>query len=38
LIAAVLDEFLRALIKRWRWQQGKWKYMGIAAREARVVE
>lgn len=34
LIAAILDEFLRALIKRWRWKQGKWMYTGVAAREA----
>jgi putative MATE family efflux protein len=36
LIAAVVDEFIRALIKGWRWKQGKWQYMGIAAREART--
>ena len=36
LIAAVMDEFIRALIKRWRWKQGKWQYTGVAAREARV--
>ncbi|WP_049629234.1 MATE family efflux transporter [Cellvibrio sp. pealriver] len=36
LIAAVMDEFIRALIKRWRWKQGKWLYTGVAAREARV--
>lgn len=35
LIAAVLDEFIRALIKHWRWKQGKWMYTGIAAREGR---
>jgi putative MATE family efflux protein len=38
LIAAVLDESIRALIKRWRWKQGKWMHTGIAAREARLVE
>lgn len=38
LIAAVLDEFIRALIKRWRWKQGKWKHTGIAAREARAAK
>lgn len=35
LIAAVLDEFIRALIKGWRWKKGLWKYTGVAAREAR---
>jgi Na+-driven multidrug efflux pump len=35
LIAAILDELLRALIKGWRWKQGKWMHTGIAAREAR---
>lgn len=35
LIAAVMDEFIRALIKRWRWKQGKWMYTGVAAREGR---
>ncbi|HCS64162.1 MAG TPA: MATE family efflux transporter [Cellvibrio sp.] len=38
LIAAVLDECIRAFIKRWRWKQGKWMHTGIAAREARLVE
>ncbi|MCE3252764.1 MAG: multidrug transporter [Cellvibrio sp.] len=38
LIAAVLDECIRALIKRWRWKQGKWMHTGVAAREARLVE
>lgn len=37
LIAAILDELVRALIKGWRWCQGKWKYTGVAAREARAV-
>ncbi|MGV8836929.1 MATE family efflux transporter [Cellvibrio sp.] len=37
LIAAVLDEFVRALIKGWRWKQGKWKHTGVAAREARAT-
>lgn len=36
LIAAILDELVRALIKRWRWKQGKWMYSGVAAREARI--
>lgn len=36
LIAAILDELVRALIKRWRWRQGKWMYSGVAAREARI--
>lgn len=35
LIAAVLDEFIRALIKGWRWKKGVWKYTGVAAREGR---
>lgn len=38
LIAAVLDECIRAFIKRWRWKQGKWMHTGIAAREARLVK
>ncbi|HEX7762238.1 MAG TPA: MATE family efflux transporter, partial [Cellvibrio sp.] len=33
LIAAISDEFVRALIKRWRWKQGKWMHTGVAARE-----
>ncbi len=33
LIAAVLDEFIRALIKYWRWKNGNWQYLGVAARE-----
>lgn len=37
LIAAVLDEFVRALIKGWRWRQGKWRHTGVAAREARAT-
>jgi Na+-driven multidrug efflux pump len=37
LIAAVLDEFIRALIKGWRWRKGHWKYTGVAAREQRSV-
>lgn len=37
LIAAISDELVRALIKGWRWKQGKWKYTGIAAREARAA-
>lgn len=36
LIAAILDELMRALIKRWRWKQGKWMYSGVAAREERI--
>lgn len=35
LIAAVIDEFIRALIKSWRWKKGHWKYTGVAAREQR---
>lgn len=35
LIAAIMDELVRALIKRWRWKQGKWRYSGVAAREER---
>jgi len=35
LIAAVMDEFIRALIKGWRWKKGHWKYTGVAARERR---
>jgi putative MATE family efflux protein len=38
LIAAVADEFVRALIKGWRWRQGKWQHTGIAAREARAIQ
>jgi len=34
LIAAIIDEFIRALIKGWRWKKGHWKYTGVAAREA----
>lgn len=37
LIAAVIDEFIRALIKGWRWKQGRWMYTGVAAREASQV-
>ena len=33
LIAAVADELVRALIKIWRWRQGKWVFKGVAARE-----
>jgi Na+-driven multidrug efflux pump len=36
LFAAVLDELIRGLIKRWRWKQGKWMYTGVAAREGRA--
>ncbi len=35
LIAAVSDEFIRAVIKCWRWKKGYWKYTGVAAREER---
>ncbi|HTF94769.1 MAG TPA: MATE family efflux transporter [Cellvibrio sp.] len=38
LIAAIMDELVRASIKRWRWKQGKWKFTGVAAREARMAE
>ncbi len=37
LIAAIFDECIRALIKRWRWKQGKWKHTGVAAREERAA-
>jgi putative MATE family efflux protein len=37
LMAAILDELLRALIKGWRWKQRKWMHTGIAAREARAA-
>ncbi len=37
LIAAILDELVRALIKGWRWRRGNWRYTGVAAREARAV-
>jgi len=32
-----MDEFIRALIKGWRWKQGRWMYTGVAAREGRSV-
>jgi putative MATE family efflux protein len=37
LIAAVIDEFIRALIKGWRWKQGRWMFTGVAAREAKTL-
>ncbi len=37
LIAAISDEFVRALIKRWRWKQGNWMHTGVAAREERAA-
>lgn len=37
LIAAIMDELTRALIKRWRWKQGKWQFTGVAAREAKLA-
>lgn len=37
LIAAVIDEGLRALIKRWRWRQRKWENYGVAVWEARQL-
>lgn len=37
LIAAVIDEFIRALIKGWRWKQGRWMHTGVAVREARSL-
>jgi putative MATE family efflux protein len=37
LIAAVIDEFIRALIKGWRWKQGRWMFTGVAAREAQSI-
>ncbi len=33
LIAALADEFVRALIKFWRWRQKKWMNKGVAFRE-----
>lgn len=33
LIAALVDEFVRALIKFWRWRQKKWMTKGVAFRE-----
>ncbi len=38
LIAAICDEFFRAMIKHWRWKQGKWKHTGVAARELKNRE
>jgi putative MATE family efflux protein len=35
LIAAIVDEGLRAVIKWWRWRQRKWENYGVAMREAR---
>jgi len=37
LIAALVDECLRALIKRWRWRQRKWQNYGVAVWEARQL-
>lgn len=37
LIAAIIDEFIRALIKGWRWKQGRWMYTGVAARERQSI-
>jgi Na+-driven multidrug efflux pump len=30
LIAALMDEFIRAQIKIWRWRQKKWMTKGVA--------
>jgi len=35
LIAALVDELVRALVKLWRWRQGKWVSAGVMAREVR---
>lgn len=37
LIAAVADELVRAIVKLWRWRQGKWKSTGVIARERKVA-
>lgn len=37
LIAAILDEMVRAAIKWWRWKQRKWEHFGVAAWEARQL-
>lgn len=37
LIAAVVDEIMRASIKHWRWKQKKWIHTGVAAKEARAL-
>jgi putative MATE family efflux protein len=36
LIAALADEFIRAIIKFWRWRQKKWMTKGVAYREPMV--
>lgn len=36
--AALVDESVRAVIKCWRWRQGKWKTYGVAAYEAREAK
>lgn len=35
LAAAIIDEFIRALIKLWRWRLGHWVHSGVGAREKR---
>ncbi len=35
LIAAIIDELARALIKLWRWRKGIWRQKGVFQREAR---
>lgn len=37
LIAAILDEAARALIKWYRWRQRKWQKYGVVVREAQTV-
>ncbi len=38
MVAAIVDELVRAAIKWWRWRQGHWKEYGVAAREAREAK
>jgi Na+-driven multidrug efflux pump len=35
LVAALVDECTRALVKCWRWRQGKWIGLGLVARESK---
>jgi len=37
LIAAIVDEMVRAAIKWWRWRQRKWEHYGVAVWEARQL-
>lgn len=37
LIAAIVDEMVRAAIKWWRWRQRKWEHYGVAVWEARQM-